>query len=145
MRSSTDAKPVLSPRRKPSRMESKRAVSHLPIAGGAVLVATGVVAYTVTDFSSMTALIPSVFGLLLVALGFAANREGSKKVPAYGVAGVAVLGALGSTRGVPDKISLLRGEPVETPVAAVSQGVMLLVCAVVVLGVVYYLVAEGRD
>lgn len=114
----------------------------LSVAGGGVLVATGVVAYVITDFASVTALIPAVFGVILALAGIVGLRTDRERESVYATAVVAVVGALGSTRGVPDKISLLRGEPVETPVAAVSQGVMLGVCVVLVVAAVWYVVKE---
>lgn len=123
-------------------MEKTEAVPMLSVAGGGVLVATGVVAYVITDFASVTALIPAVFGVILVVAGTVGLRTDRERESVYATAVVAAVGALGSTRGVPDKISLLRGDPVETPVAAVSQGVMLGVCVVLVVAAVWYVVKE---
>ncbi|GAA5063959.1 hypothetical protein ACFFQF_18230 [Haladaptatus pallidirubidus] len=58
-----------------------------------------------------------------------------QRLAAYGIGLLAVLGVLGSARGIPDLITLLTGEPVESTIAAVSQGTMILICLVLLAAV----------
>ncbi|EMA36295.1 hypothetical protein [Halobiforma nitratireducens] len=111
---------------------------ELGIALGAVLVALGVGAYVISDFASITALIPAIFGIVIVGLGVAARRTPREKLAVLGIGVVSLLGVLGSARGVPDVIALLTGGAVDSTVAAVTQGAMIL------LGLVL-LLAAGRD
>lgn len=100
-------------------------------AGGIALIAIGVVAYVLTDFASLTALIPAIFGLMMgvvAGLGRVPRRR-RRSIIAIGLLGLLV--ALGSLRGVPAVVELLSGGDVETPVAVVAQGLSVLVGAVV--------------
>ena len=73
---------------------------------GAALIAIGVVGYVATDRQSATALIPAVLGLLLLAFGWLARNDGSRKHAMHAVAVVALLGLLGTIGGL---IRLLGG------------------------------------
>ena len=95
---------------------------------GALLVVVGVGAYVVSDFASVTALIPAVFGALVVVLALVALQTAYTTISIYGIALVAVVGVLGSLRGVPDILALLTGGDVDSTIAATTQGAMILVC-----------------
>ncbi|MWV40512.1 hypothetical protein [Natrialba sp. INN-245] len=107
---------------------SGQLTSTVGIALGVVLVALGVGAYVVTDFASVTALIPAIFGVLIVVLGVVGRQFGRGQVAVYGIGALAVLGILGSARVVPDAIALMTGGSVDSVVATVSQSAMILVC-----------------
>jgi len=110
---------------------SRPSAFMLGIALGIALVALGVGAYGLSDFVSLTALIPAIFGVLITVLSVVGYQQTHRqRVAASGIALLAVLGVLGSTRGIPDIMTLLTGGPVESPVAAVSQGAMIGVCLV---------------
>ena len=110
----------------------------LGIALGAALVAIGLGAYVISEFASITALIPAVFGVVIVGLGVAAWQTPREKLAVLGIGVLSLLGVLGSARGVPDVITLLTGGAVESTVAAVAQGSMIAI------GLVLFL-AAGRD
>ncbi|APX97904.1 hypothetical protein [Natronorubrum daqingense] len=110
---------------------------------GAVLVVLGIGAYVLTDFASVTALIPTFFGVLIAALGAIGRDESRERGALYGIGALAVLGAVGSARAVPDIIALVSGESVDSVVATVSQGAMIVFCLVLVVGVGRY-VLETR-
>jgi len=107
--------------------ETTRSVPTAGLVGGGLLVALGVGAYAISGFASVTALIPAVFGLLIALLAVA-GRRGRGRLATYGIAGLAALGIAGSLRGLPDVLALLTGGDVDSTVAAVSQGGMVLVC-----------------
>lgn len=106
---------------------------------GAVLVVLGVAAYVLTEFASITALIPAFFGIALTALGNVGREMGRERLSVYGIGVVSLLGVVGSLRGVPDVIALLTGDEVDSTVAAVSQGSMILLCLVLLASVGKYL------
>lgn len=111
----------------------------LGIALGIVLVVLGVGAYVLSDFASVTALIPAVFGVLVVVLGVVGRRQPDRqRLAAYGIGLLAALGVLGSLRGVPGIVALLTGGSVESVVAAVSQGAMIVICLVLLGAVVQF-------
>lgn len=112
----------------------------LGIVLGIALVALGVVAYALSDFASVTALIPAFFGVLIAALGVIGYRRTNRqRLAAYGIGVLAVLGVLGSTRGIPDIIALLTGGAVDSTVATISQGSMIVACLVLLVAVVRFI------
>ncbi len=117
--------------------------TQLTYLAAAVLMVVGVGAYVVTGFASVTALIPAVFGVLYALLAATAQRTPRERESLGAVAVLAALGVLGSTRGMPEKVSFLRGEPVDSAVAVVSQFIMLAVSAVLLLTVAWYLWRSG--
>ncbi|WP_327053579.1 hypothetical protein [Halomicrococcus gelatinilyticus] len=116
----------------------------LGIVLGVALVALGVGAYVLSDFASVTALIPAFFGVLVAILGVVGRRRtDQQRLAAYGIGLLAVLGVVGSTRGIPDMIALLTGEAVESTIATISQGAMIVVCLVLLVAVLQF-VRETR-
>jgi len=95
---------------------------------GGLLTLLGIVGYVGTEAKSLTALIPTVFGLLLVGLGLAA-RSGRHGWAAPALAGVAVLGLAGTLPAIGALATLLGGGDVERPIAVVGQGILLVVSA----------------
>ncbi|GAB7018869.1 hypothetical protein [Halostagnicola bangensis] len=114
----------------------------LSIVLGIVLVALGVGAYVLSDFASVTALIPAVFGVVITALGAVGRETNRERLSIYGVGILALLGVMGSLRGIPDIIALVTGESVDSSVAAISQGAMILISLVLVLAVGKYVLDE---
>lgn len=63
---------------------------------GLLLTLLGFSGYFLTGTSSFTALIPAAFGLLLMALGFLARNEASRKHAMHAAAAVALVGFFGA-------------------------------------------------
>ncbi len=120
-----------------------RSTVTLAVALGAVLVALGVGAYVLSNFASVTALVPAVFGALVVVLGVVGRRNDRQRLAVYGIGLLAVVGIAGSARGLPDVIALVTGGSVESTVAAVAQGGTILVC-LALLAVVATHLLDGR-
>ena len=116
----------------------------LGIGLGITLVVLGVGAYVLSDFASITALIPALFGVLIAILGVVGRQQTDwERLAAYGIGLLAVFGVLGSTRGIPDIIALLTGETVESTIAAVSQGAMIVICLVLLAAVIQFVRNTG--
>ncbi|AGB38094.1 hypothetical protein [Natronococcus occultus] len=98
------------------------------IAIGAVLVVLGIAAYVGTGFASITALIPAIFGVALVVLGWIGRSTGRRRAVAYGYGLLGLVGVAGSTRGLTDVWTLATGGSVDSPIAAGSQAVMVVLC-----------------
>ena len=111
----------------------------LGIVLGIVLIVLGVGAYMLSDFASVTAPIPALFGVLIATLGVVGRQTDRQRLAAYGIGLLAVLGVLGSIRGIPDIIALLTGEAVESGIAAVSQGAMIVICLVLLAAVIQFI------
>lgn len=103
---------------------------------GAILTVLGVVAYIATGAASITALIPSFVGILLLVCGAIGFRGGNaRKHAVHAALVVALVGALGSLMQVVQLGEVFVGTA-ERPVAVIVSTVMfLLLVAYVVLGV----------
>jgi hypothetical protein len=91
------------------------------IAGG-ILLAVGLGGYLATDGAHVTALLPAVLGLAILALGIVAGRIEAGQHAIHAALVVALLGALASLQplgGLPD------GEP-----AAITSLITVLVCVI---------------
>lgn len=103
---------------------------------GLGLILLGVISYFATDRASVTALIPAFFGVVFVILGQVMRDPAKAKHAGHAAATLALLGLIGSARGIPSTLTLIQGGEVERPEAAVAQAVMAVVCAVfIALGV----------
>jgi hypothetical protein len=101
-------------------------VARTTIIFGVVLIALGIVGYVGTGAVSVTALIPSVFGVLLALLGWLALNERYRKHAMHVAAAIGLVGFLGSVRGLIRLSDLIAGTEVERPAAVISQSVMAI-------------------
>lgn len=112
----------------------------LTIWTGALLVATGVIAYIVTDFVSVTALIPAFIGVLLLIAALVGRRSGKvSKYANYTSLAIALLGALGALMNVV-KIGDLIAGTAERPSAIVTSLIMFVVLVAYLAAGVRYVV-----
>jgi hypothetical protein len=95
------------------------------IALGAALIVLGLGGYLLTGAVSLTALIPAAFGLLLVLAGVLARDERRRMHAMHAAVVIALLGFLGSARGLLGIGKLLDGTAVR-PAAIVAQTIMAL-------------------
>jgi len=103
---------------------------------GIGMILLGVISYFGTGRESVTALIPAFFGIVFVILGLVMRDEAKAKHAGHAAATLALLGLIGSARGIPSFVALVSGGEVERPAAAVAQTVMALACAALIaLGV----------
>jgi len=94
---------------------------RLTVGFGISLVLIGLGFYLASGRSSLTALIPAAFGIVLVVLGIVAERAASTKHAMHLAAVVALLGILGSLDGFPPFIRILVGDPLDRSLAAVAK------------------------
>ena len=102
-------------------------MSSTTIVFGMLLTLLGLASYFLTGASSSTALIPAIFGVLLLVLGFLARSEAARKHAMHAAATVALVGCGGAL------FSLMRSpaEP-RSLVAVFSQAAMVGLTAVFV-------------
>jgi hypothetical protein len=93
-----------------------------------VLIALGVGLYVGTDRESVTALIPAFFGVAFGLCAILASTPVRRRHALHVAALLALLGAGGGARGIPDVVTLLGGGSVERPAAAWGQLAMMLLC-----------------
>lgn len=91
---------------------------------GLLLIGLGVGSYVATAMISPTALIPAFFGLPVVVCGILARDEAKLKHAMHGAASLALLGFLGTFRGLLSVPALLRGDLLQRPEAVKAQAVM---------------------
>mgnify|MGYP001277182608 CR=1 FL=1 len=99
-------------------------MATVTMAVGAILTLLGIGGYVLTQMASLTALIPAAFGLVFLALGAWGRQESARKHAMHGAMALAILGILGSARGVMQLPSYLSGGEVARPAAMISQSVM---------------------
>ena len=109
----------------------------ITIALGVALIIVGLAGYFLTGAVSLTALIPAAFGLVIALAGLIARDDRKRKHAMHAAVAVALLGFLGSIRGVLQIGALLDGTA-PRPAAVVSQTIM----AVLTLG---YIVMAVRS
>jgi hypothetical protein len=96
---------------------------------GVVLCLLGVGGWLGTGRTSVTALIPAFLGLPLAVLGALALDERRLKMAMHTAVLLALAGLVGSARGLPGFLTLVRGGEVERPAAVVLQTVTAVLCA----------------
>jgi uncharacterized membrane protein HdeD (DUF308 family) len=103
---------------------------------GALLILIGVGFYFGTGTRSPTALIPALLGILLGVSGVLALRERWRKHAMHSAVLLALVGLLGSARGLVQLPAMLAGAGVARPAAVVAQSITGLLCLVFIgLGV----------
>jgi glucose uptake protein GlcU len=115
------------------------AMASTTIVFGLILTLLGLGGYFLTGAASVTALIPALFGLLLLGLGFLARSESIRKHAMHAAAVVALVGCAGAL------FSLLRTPIASRAAAAVfSQAAMVVLTAVFVALCVRSFIAARR-
>jgi hypothetical protein len=119
-------------------------MANVTIGFGAALAALGLGGYFGTGRTSLTALIPLLFGLLLMLCGALARQESRRKHAMHAAAVLGLLGVLGPLRVLPQMVTLLGGGTVAHPAAVYAQLAMLVICAVFLVLCIRSFVAARR-
>ena len=106
---------------------------------GLILIVLGIASYVLTDRTSVTALIPALFGAVLVVCALVARNEAARKHAMHAAVAVGLIGALAALgRGVPAALNGGASRP-----AVLSQLVMgVLLLLYVGLGVQSFIAAR---
>jgi hypothetical protein len=105
---------------------------QITIVLGSLLFLVGVGFYFGTGATSITALIPAFLGIPIGIAGLLALREAWRKHAMHAAVLLALLGFLGSVRGLLRLPALLTGAELTRPAAAVAQSITALLCLVFV-------------
>jgi uncharacterized membrane protein HdeD (DUF308 family) len=97
---------------------------------GIIFIALGLIAYFGISSESVTALIPTFFGIPFTILGIVAQRERYRKHAMHGAAALALLGFIGTIGGFIKFFSLIAGGSVDRPEAVTVQALMAALCLV---------------
>jgi hypothetical protein len=99
---------------------------------GIILIVLGFVGFFTTGMQSVTALIPTFFGIVFLILGILARKESARKMLMHIAMVIGLLGLIGSFPGLIKLFPLLIGAEVARPAAVIAQSIMALV-------LIYYL------
>ena len=92
----------------------------------AILILIGVIGYLSSGMVSITALIPAFFGVVFVVLGIMAMFGNMRKNAMHVATVLAFIALLFTIGGIFDVASMLSGEPIERPGAAVTKSFMAI-------------------
>jgi hypothetical protein len=93
---------------------------------GLILIVLGVASYVLTGRTSVTALIPALFGAVLVICALVARNEAARKHAMHAAVAVGLIGALAALgRGVP--AALDGGATRPAVLSQLAMGVLLLI------------------
>jgi uncharacterized membrane protein len=101
-------------------------MANTTISFGVILLVLGIGGYFGSGMVSLTALIPALFGLLLLICGVVARDPNKRKHAMHFAAMVGLLGFLGSARGLAKIGAVLAGQPVERQNAVIAQAIMAI-------------------
>lgn len=90
----------------------------------------GVVGYLATGLQSVTALIPTFFGIVVITVMFVMVKSSSGHKVIWTLIVMAVIGILATVGGVPKTFGYITGEEIARPAAAVSQAAMAVISAI---------------
>jgi len=97
---------------------------------GIILIALGLASYFGMSSESITALIPTFFGIPVLILGFLALNEKYLKHAMHGAAVLMLLGFAGTVSGLIKFFRMIGGEVFERPSAITIQAIMAVLCLI---------------
>jgi len=98
----------------------------LTVIYSSAMILLGLIGYFATAQTSMTALIPAAFGIVVLVFGIIAFRDRFRQTAMHIASMLGLLGFLGGIRGIPAFINLLFTGETARPAAAISQTIMSL-------------------
>jgi hypothetical protein len=121
-------------------------VGRLTVVFGGLLVVIGIVGFVMTGHIHYTALIPALFGLLLIVCGTAAQTPNDKQRMLWMHIAVTVglLGFLFTAKAIFQTIEVFQGIVLARPAAAEAKAAMSVVCLVFTLLCVRSFIAARR-
>jgi hypothetical protein len=99
---------------------------------GILLIILGLIGFFATGMQSVTALIPTFFGIVFIISGFIARKESARKMMMHIAMVIGLLGLIGSFPGLIKLFPLMTGTEVGRPAAVIAQSIMAL-------SLIYYL------
>lgn len=117
-------------------------MTRLTFAIGGILTVVGIVAYVVTGAASVTALIPTFVGLLLLVCAVLARRPTLHRHSIHAALVIAVLGAAGSLMNVVKLGDVFAGTAQRPSAVVVSTIMFVLLVLYVIMGVRSFIAAR---
>lgn len=120
-------------------------MAKITIGFGVALVVLGIIGFVGSGASSVTALIPTFFGIVLAALGVVGRNPDRRALTMHVAALLALLGIVGSAPGLLDLPDLLAGNDLERPWAVGVQSIMVVLLIVYLVLAVRSFIAARRE
>jgi hypothetical protein len=117
-------------------------MTRLTFAIGGILTVLGLVAYVVTGAASVTALIPTFVGLLLLVCAALARRPTLRRPSIHAALVIAVLGAVGSVMNVVKLGEVFAGTAQRPSAIVVSTIMFVLLAFYIIMGVRSFIAAR---
>jgi hypothetical protein len=117
-------------------------MTRLTFAIGGILTVVGIVAYVVTGAASVTALIPTFVGLLLLVCAVLARRPTLHRHSIQAALVIAVLGAAGSLMNVVKLGDVFAGTAQRPSAVVVSTIMFVLLVLYIIMGVRSFIAAR---
>ncbi|AFH47895.1 Hypothetical protein IALB_0183 [Ignavibacterium album JCM 16511] len=95
---------------------------------GIIFIIMGLYGYFGISSESITALIPTFFGIPLLILGWLGLNEKYLKHAMHGAAVLTLLGFVGTVSGLIKFFKMLGGEEMQRPAAVTVQAIMAILC-----------------
>jgi len=105
-------------------------MARLVIAYGVMFILMGLYGYFGISSESITALIPTFFGIPMLVFGWLALNEKYLKHAMHGAAVLTLLGFTGTVSGLFKFFKMLGGAEMERPAAVTVQAIMAVMCLV---------------
>lgn len=105
-------------------------MAKLTIAYGFIFILMGLYGYFGISSESITALIPTFFGIPMLILGWLGLNEKYLKHAMHGAAVLTLLGFAGTLGGLIKFFKMLGGAELERPAAVIVQALMAVLCLV---------------
>lgn len=105
-------------------------MAKLSIAYGVIFILMGLYGYFGISSESVTALIPTFFGIPMLIFGWMALNEKNLKHAMHGAAVLTLLGFAGTVGGLFKFFRMLGGAEMERPAAVTVQAIMAVMCLV---------------
>lgn len=112
--------------------------------GGLVLVVLGIDAYLITEVPSFTALLPLLFGNVLLLLGLASYNQRVRVPALYSTSLVALIGFVSVAISLPDPLTLLPPDTSGWTGATIIEMALCVLCALVFNVALRYAADERR-
>lgn len=103
-------------------------MAKLTIVYGVIFILMGLYGYFGISSESITALIPTFFGIPLLILGWLGLNEKYLKHTMHGAAVLTLLGFAGTVSGLIKFFRMIGGEEMERPAAITVQAIMAVLC-----------------
>lgn len=120
-------------------------MAKLSLLTGVALIVVGLIGFFATGAEHVTALIPAILGALFVLCGLLSTKATLRKHAMHGAAALALLGLLGTARGLITLVQwLVGGATPERQAAVVAQGVTAVICLVFLILAIRSFIAARR-